>query len=188
MLQEFRQQIVISGVGGQGVLFVTRLLAEAAIEKGLPVLTSETHGMAQRGGSVVSYLKVGGFASPLIRPQQANGLLALKSEGIEHYGAYLKPGSWIVVNQAVADKKGPNPKMFPVDADRLALEMDNPRSVNLVVLGHAIARAQTVKAAGGDFFCSLKEIEARLESRLAPNRALLEMSLKALQAGYAYTL
>ncbi|MDH3344895.1 MAG: 2-oxoacid:acceptor oxidoreductase family protein, partial [Desulfobacteraceae bacterium] len=47
-----RQQIVISGVGGQGVLFVTRLLAEAAIMKGFSVFTSETHGMAQRGGTV----------------------------------------------------------------------------------------------------------------------------------------
>ena len=67
MSTAFKQQIVISGVGGQGVLFVTRLLAEAAIARGLPVLTSETHGMAQRGGSVVSHLKVGDFSSPLIR-------------------------------------------------------------------------------------------------------------------------
>ena len=44
------QQIIISGVGGQGVLFITRLLAEAAIQKGHSVLTAETHGMAQRGG------------------------------------------------------------------------------------------------------------------------------------------
>ncbi|MCX5883025.1 MAG: 2-oxoacid:acceptor oxidoreductase family protein, partial [Deltaproteobacteria bacterium] len=50
-----KQQIIISGVGGQGVLFVTRLLAEAAMMKGYPVLTSETHGMAQRGGTVVSH-------------------------------------------------------------------------------------------------------------------------------------
>jgi len=50
-----KQQVIISGVGGQGVLFVTRLLAEAAINKGLPVFTSETHGMAQRGGTVLFY-------------------------------------------------------------------------------------------------------------------------------------
>lgn len=188
MLQKFRQQIVISGIGGQGVLFVTRLLAEAAIEKGLPVLTSETHGMAQRGGSVVSYLKVGGYASPLIRPQQADGLLALKPENVVQYKAYLKPGAWIVVNQTVDDQAEANPDVFPVDADRLALEMNNPKSVNLVVLGHAVARAQGAGTKDGGFFCSLKDIEVRLESRLAKNRAMLEMSLNALQAGYAYTL
>jgi indolepyruvate ferredoxin oxidoreductase, beta subunit len=45
-----RQQVVLSGVGGQGILFLSRLLAEAAIAGGFPVITSETHGMAQRGG------------------------------------------------------------------------------------------------------------------------------------------
>ena len=52
--------------------FVTRLLAEAAIAKGLAVLSSETHGMAQRGGTVLSHLKVGDFSSPLIRPGHAD--------------------------------------------------------------------------------------------------------------------
>jgi indolepyruvate ferredoxin oxidoreductase beta subunit len=56
MGETIMQQIIISGVGGQGVLFVTRLLAEAAIKKGLAVFTSETHGMAQRGGTVLSHL------------------------------------------------------------------------------------------------------------------------------------
>jgi indolepyruvate ferredoxin oxidoreductase beta subunit len=63
MSKMVRQQILISGVGGQGVLFITILLAEAAINKGLPVFTSETHGMAQRGGTVVSHLKVGNFSA-----------------------------------------------------------------------------------------------------------------------------
>src|SRR5512138_1009352 len=76
------QQLIISGVGGQGILFITRLLAETAIAKGLPVLTSETHGMPPRGGIVVSHLKVGGFASPLVRPGRADGLLALKAETV----------------------------------------------------------------------------------------------------------
>jgi indolepyruvate ferredoxin oxidoreductase beta subunit len=56
-----QQQIIISGVGGQGVLFVTRLLAEAAIQKGMPVVTSETHGMAQRGGDGHFPFKSGRF-------------------------------------------------------------------------------------------------------------------------------
>jgi len=85
-----QQQIIISGVGGQGVLFVTRLLAEAAIQKGMPVVTSETHGMAQRGGTVISHLKVGDFSSVLIRSRQADGLLALQEENILQHGHYLK--------------------------------------------------------------------------------------------------
>ncbi|MGD2016130.1 MAG: 2-oxoacid:acceptor oxidoreductase family protein, partial [Desulfobacterales bacterium] len=73
MDEPIMQQLIISGVGGQGVLFVTRLLAEAAILRGLAVFTSETHGMAQRGGTVLSHLKVGEHTSPLIRPAQADG-------------------------------------------------------------------------------------------------------------------
>jgi len=56
-----KQQIIISGLGGQGVLFVTRILAQAGMEMGLDVLTSETHGMAMRGGTVLAHVKVGGF-------------------------------------------------------------------------------------------------------------------------------
>ena len=65
MDQTINQQIIISGVGGQGVLFVTRLLAEAAINKGLAVFSSETHGMAQRGGTVLSHLEGGGLLESL---------------------------------------------------------------------------------------------------------------------------
>jgi len=73
-----KQQVIISGVGGQGVLFVTRLLAEVAMRSGLEVMSSETHGMAQRGGIVVSHLKVGGFAGPLVRAGRADVMVALK--------------------------------------------------------------------------------------------------------------
>ena len=61
-----KQQIIVSGLGGQGALTLTRLLAEAAAALGLPVITSETHGMAQRGGTVISMIKVGPFRGPLI--------------------------------------------------------------------------------------------------------------------------
>ena len=93
MGKTIQQQIIISGVGGQGVLFVTRLLAEAAINKGLPVFTSETHGMAQRGGTVLSHFKVGDFSSPLIRPFQADILVLLKAENLKQHGSFLKSSS-----------------------------------------------------------------------------------------------
>ena len=60
-------QIAITGRGGQGVLFLTRILSECALEMGLEVIASETHGMAMRGGSVISTLKVGPFRGPLDR-------------------------------------------------------------------------------------------------------------------------
>src|SRR5512143_3816065 len=93
-----RRQIVLSGFGGQGILFLSCLLAEAAIAGGLPVLTSETHGMAQRGGVVVSHLKVGGFDSPLVRTGRADLLLILKEENVPLHREFLADGGVLLVN------------------------------------------------------------------------------------------
>ncbi|CCK80983.1 2-oxoacid:acceptor oxidoreductase family protein [Desulfobacula toluolica] len=92
------QQIIISGLGGQGVLFVTKLLAETAMAENYKVLTSETHGMAQRGGIVISYLKIGDFSGPLIRPGKADALIALKEETFHHHGYLVKDNGFSVVN------------------------------------------------------------------------------------------
>ena len=172
------QQILISGVGGQGVLFITRLLAEAAILKGLPTLTSETHGMAQRGGTVLSHLKVGAFTSPLIRPFQADGLLALKGENLGRHGFYIKKGAWVVVNSPDCPSDDIHGTVFHVDADRLARDMRSPRSINIVVLGFALGRHKD------HLFCSLEDIKTVLSHRLTGNTDLLSTSLEALETGY----
>jgi indolepyruvate ferredoxin oxidoreductase beta subunit len=125
MKKTIHQQIVISGAGGQGVLFITRLLAEASILRQLPVFTSETHGMAQRGGTVISHLKIGGFTSPLIRPGQADGLLLLRPENLAVHGAYLKPGGWLVSNRKPAMSDVPLTAW--VDADALARKWEIPK-------------------------------------------------------------
>ncbi|MBW1659357.1 MAG: 2-oxoacid:acceptor oxidoreductase family protein [Deltaproteobacteria bacterium] len=181
MAQAISQQVVISGLGGQGVLFVTRLLAEAAIEKELPVFTSETHGMAQRGGVVLSHLKVGDFSSPLIRPLQADGLLVLKAENMARHGFFLKPGGWAVVN---ADGGGPGEIASAVDADRLARQIANPRAVNLIVLGYALAAGQRASGGNGRLFCSYEDVKTVLKSRFGRQKKMLKASLQALQAGF----
>lgn len=179
-----KQQLIISGLGGQGVLFVTRLLAEAAIAKGLPVLTSETHGMAQRGGTVVSHLKVGGFASPLVRPLQADGLLALKAETVIAHRIFLKPGAWTVVNGHLQEPVNGVGECFEFDADRLALDLQNPKAVNLLVLGRALAATAVIAGENGGLFCSLEEILAVLTDKLAGRRAMLTAARQALETGY----
>ena len=171
-----RQQIVISGVGGQGVLLVTRLLAEAAIALGEPVFTSETHGMAQRGGTVLSHLKVGGFHGPLIRPGQADGLLALKEENLEAHGPFLNSGGWMVVNTA-RDLPG------SVKAEQIASELGNLRAVNLVLLGFALA-AHTSKGQPL-LFCQVADIEAAIQRTLGDRPKMRDGALSALAAGAA---
>ena len=190
MKQAVRQQIVISGVGGQGVLFVTRLIAESAINKGLRVLTSETHGMAQRGGTVVSHLKVGEFESPLIRPLAADGLLALKAEIPDAHLLFMAPHAWAVVNSiAPVDFKngkqvGKPAAVYHSDCDSLAADIGNVKSANLVLLGVAIAGMSTEDNIKTPLFCSIEDIKHVLVERFSQNKKVLNASIRAVEAGY----
>jgi len=183
MATKIQQQLIISGVGGQGVLFVTRLLAEAAIKKGLPVFTSETHGMAQRGGTVLSHFKVGDFSSPLIRPRQADGLLLLKAENLAAHRNFLKSGGWAVSNAGPENSRQNEIPVQDIDADSLAQEIGNPKAINLIVLGFALAKAGKIKPQQGKLFCTMADIKAVLKNRFGKNKKMLEASLKALEAG-----
>ena len=183
-MTDARQQIIISGVGGQGVLFVTRLLAEAAIAKGLPVFTSETHGMAQRGGTVLSHFKVGDFASPLIRPFQADVLILLKAENLKQHSSFLKSDGWAVSNASDSLAADTGTVVMTIDADALAQKIENPKAVNLIVLGFALATAEKAAADDQKLFCAVADIKNVLSTRFGKNQKMLKASLKALDAGY----
>jgi indolepyruvate ferredoxin oxidoreductase, beta subunit len=91
-------QFLIAGVGGQGVVTAASVLSRAATNLGLRVLGSETHGMSQRGGSVVSHWKVGDFAAPLVRKGAADCLIAFNAvEGYRNLD-FLRPGGNAVFN------------------------------------------------------------------------------------------
>ncbi|SMC17697.1 indolepyruvate ferredoxin oxidoreductase beta subunit [Desulfacinum hydrothermale DSM 13146] len=179
-----KQQIVISGLGGQGVLFVSKILGEAALARGLSVLMSETHGMAQRGGNVISHVKVmdrqgekdqGDVAmdpawqvSPLIRPGHAHVLLALHEEGVRAHGHFLSPDGALVCNRI--SPTGPG----DVDATGIARKLGNLLAANLVLLGFA--------AASGVLFCSMDDLRQVLMRLGGPRR---DANLAALEAGSA---
>ena len=179
-----RQQIVLSGVGGQGILFITRLLAEAAIAGGFPVLTSETHGMAQRGGVVVSHLKVGGFDSPLVRTGRADVLMVLKEENIALHRPVLAEDGILVVNAPSPPDVGPGVRVHAADADALARSGGAPQAVNLVLLGFALARIGG--GAAGGFFSTAGEIRRALSRRQGTGGARWAASLAALDLGIAH--
>lgn len=177
------QQIIVSGVGGQGVLFITKLLAEAALDLDYSVLISETHGMAQRGGNVISHLKVSArrsaaaatdgsarqpefpFSSPLIRPGRAEILLALHPDALIAHGFYLQSGGKVFCN---TPEEGP----WALDASRLAGQLGSPISANLVLLGFACG--------SGKLFCQPSDLETIL-NRLGGKR--LAVNLGAFRAG-----
>ncbi len=179
MSDPFKQQILVSGLGGQGILFVTRLLAETAIYKGLSVLTSETHGMAQRGGVVMSHLKIGGFSSPLIRPYRADMLLLLRAENLQGHLFYLKPKGIAIVN-APAPPKVTDIQVLSIDADSAAKEIYQPKSVNILLAGFALA---ALLSKGIPSFCAPEDIRAVLHQKLAGRDRFLKASISAFDLG-----
>ena len=148
---EVKFQIVMAGVGGQGILFATRVLAEAALGRGLSVIGSETHGMSQRGGSVTSHLKIGGFSSPLVAPASADFLIGLEVGEAYRCLRFLRPGSaggeggTLFVNAGREGFVAPirehmeraKVRFRAVDADSSARELGSALVANLIVLGFA---------------------------------------------------
>ncbi len=165
-----QQQIAISGLGGQGVLFITRLLAETAMSMGLDAISSETHGMAMRGGAVVSHLKVGSWPSPLIRAGQADIAMFLAQENIAVHPQLIGEKTSVVVNG-----EGNEPYMF-INASRLAEEVVGSRQAeNMALLGFALGKKR--------LFCDLDQL-TRVLGEFSRNKAALETGLKALNAGF----
>ncbi len=162
-----KQQIIVSGLGGQGVLTMIRLLAEAAFASGLEVLTSETHGMAQRGGTVISMVKVGPFRGPLIPAGSADVGLFLHEKNLPVHRFYLKPGGSVFVNSPTFGD------YFNVDATGLAQQMGLPVVANLILLGFAVGQ--------GGLFCSHELMEQVITDR-TPAR-FLASNLEAWRAG-----
>ena len=93
-----KMQIAITGRGGQGVLFLTRILTECALDLEQEVIASETHGMAMRGGSVISTLKVGPFRGPLIGSGQADVMLVLDEGSMETFSYLLSKDGTLFLN------------------------------------------------------------------------------------------
>jgi len=163
------QQIIISGIGGQGVLFLTRVIAEAAMEQGMAVLTSETHGMAMRGGTVISHVKTGPFRSPLIRAAHADVGLFLNAANLNVHQGFMKPGGLLFVN---TPKEG---NYFHIDATRIAKENKFLVITNLVLLGFAVSR--------GGLFCDAALAE-KVIRRLSPDKQV-ESNVKGFTLGVA---
>lgn len=130
-----RTQLVVCGLGGQGAVFLSRVLAGAAIEEGRDVLTSETHGMAQRGGAVESHLKFGDFCGSVVRPGRADAALVLDESRLPAARRLLRPGGTCFVNARGLDAGD----VRACDAFGAAKELGDPRATNLVLLGFASA-------------------------------------------------
>lgn len=149
-----RINVLIVGVGGQGTLFAGKIIGEVAEKSGLDVKQSEVHGMAQRGGSVVTYVRIGDHVtSPLVEKGEADIIVAFEQLEALRWIEFLKPGGTVIVNE---QRISPMPviigvakypanvferlekagvKTIRVDAVALAAQCNNPKAVNIVLLG-----------------------------------------------------
>ena len=150
-----RYQIVIAGFGGQGVVFLVKVLSICAANRNLNFLGTENHGMSQRGGSVSSHIKIGNFYNPLIDYAQANLLIGLdKNEALINL-PYLKKDGSIVVNADEFPKIDAN--VYSIDANKLAEEgVFDAKGLNVFMLGVVLAKVE-------DFPFSLEEIKKAIE-------------------------
>ena len=136
--------IILSGVGGQGILSIAAIIGEAALEEKLHIKQAEVHGMSQRGGDVQSNLRISS------EPIRSDLILSLEPMEALRYLPYLSDTGWIVTNAApfvnipnypqvddlLADLKR-LPRVILLDVDALAKENNVPRAANVVLLGAA---------------------------------------------------
>lgn len=184
------KNIMIVGVGGQGTLLASRILGNAVISEGYDVKVSEVHGMSQRGGSVVTYVKYGGKVfSPIIDRGEADMILAFEKLEAARALPYLKEGGTVILNDReiapmpvitgaaeypdglVADIAS-KAKVIAIDALSLSLEAGSAKAVNVVLIG-VLARSSDIS----------KEVWIQTIKDTVPAK-FLDLNLKAFELGY----
>ena len=184
------KNIMIVGVGGQGSLLASKLLGKLLLGKGYDVKVSEVHGMSQRGGSVVTYVRFGDSVySPVIDEGEADYIVSFELLEAARWTKYLKDGGKIITNiqqinpmpvvtgakeypsELVGKMKAAGYDVDALDALSLACEAGSPKAVNLVLMGRLSKY----------FDFTEEEWLAAIESSVPPK--FLEMNKKAFKLG-----
>lgn len=185
-----KTDIILSGVGGQGILSIAAVIGQAALEEGLYMKQAEVHGMSQRGGDVQSNLRLSDkpIASDLIPLGQADLIISLEPMESLRYLPYLKKDGWLVTNsqpfinipnypeiEKVNEALDALPNKVVLDVEAIAKDAGSARASNIVMLGAAapFIGIEFDKIAEG-----VKSIFAR------KGEEIVNLNLKALKAGY----
>ena len=185
-----KQDIILAGVGGQGILSIATIIGSAALTQGLYLKQAEVHGMSQRGGDVQSNLRLSSapIHSDLIPRGGADLIISLEPMEALRYLPYLAPDGWIITNTvpfanipdypAIEDvlaalKKHPN--VIALDVESIAKDTGNARGANMVLLG---ASAGVMRILDADKLRDgIRSIFAR------KGDAVVESNIKAFDAG-----
>ncbi len=188
-----KTDIVLAGVGGQGILSIATILGAAALKENLYIKQAEVHGMSQRGGDVQSNLRISSqpIASDLIPRGGADLVVSLEPMESLRYLEFLKPGGWIVTStvpfvninnypeeSVLAGELDAWPNTVAFDMDEVAKEVATVRSSNMVLLGAAapFIEIETEKIEDG--------IRAVFRAK---GEKIVESNIAAFRAGLAYT-
>ncbi len=185
------KSILIVGVGGQGTLLASRLLGNALLSRDYDVKVSEVHGMSQRGGSVVTYVRYGeSVSSPIIEQGEADMILSFEALEAARFLPYLKKGGKIIVNTQQIDPmpvvtgnasypedilgqiKALGVDVIAADALSLAEQAGSAKAVNVVLMG------MLAKQSGIEKQVWLDTVEQTVPPKF------LELNLKAFELGY----
>ena len=147
--------IMVVGVGGQGTLLTSRIIGKTALAKGYDVKLSEVHGMAQRGGSVVTFVRFGEKVfEPVVEEGEVDVLISFERLEAQRYAHFLKPGGVMIVNdtridpmtvvigaasypEGIIESLKEKHTVYTVDGGKVARELGNSKVLNSVVLGLA---------------------------------------------------
>ena len=165
-------KLIIAGLGGQGVVFLSRLIGQTALLAGDDFITYESHGMAMRGGSVSSQVKIGKYNSPLIGAGTADILLVLAPGEYERNQHFLKPGGLALVNSATSFKGLAQENI--VNATTLAVTHNLPKAINLIFSGWATQHSA--------FPYTFEQMAEAVET-MAASAAIKTANLNALEIG-----
>lgn len=144
--------IILAGVGGQGILSIASIIGYAALKKGLTLKQAEVHGMSQRGGDVQSHFRLADheIASDLIPQGQADLIISVEPMESLRYLPWLSPKGWLITNDQpfINITNYPQPEVLSaelnkltnkviINADKIAKDLGSARSANMVILGAA---------------------------------------------------
>ncbi|MBD5357125.1 MAG: indolepyruvate oxidoreductase subunit beta [Bacteroides sp.] len=188
-----KTDIVLAGVGGQGILSIATILGTAALEENMHIKQAEVHGMSQRGGDVQSNLRISEnpIASDLIPLGGADLIVSLEPMEALRYLPYLKPTGWIVTNttpfinietyptpEALEAEMAQHDRVIAFDMDKVAKDLGSPRSSNMVLLG----------AASPFIHLGAEKIEDGIRKVFgAKGEKIVETNIKAFRAGRVYS-
>ncbi|MBR6306777.1 MAG: indolepyruvate oxidoreductase subunit beta [Bacteroidales bacterium] len=189
-----KQDIILAGVGGQGILSIATVIGSAALQQGLYLKQAEVHGMSQRGGDVQSNLRLSSapIHSDLIPRGGADLIVSLEPMEALRYLPYLSKDGWIITNTApfvnipnypemdkVMAELDRMPRVVALDVDAIAKDLGSPRGANMVLLGAMSAVLHILEPE------KLREGIRRIFGR--KGEAVVESNIKAFDAGLEFS-